>query len=370
MSKLYLVIGDNDEAYVKGVSDYILNNYSHRFQLRSFTKKEYLLNYLSSDERNIDIFLLCQDWYNDSALKNEANNPILLSEGRIINDSDCQSIKKYQRGDKLVSSIIDCFVESNPNNYYTSWGDKKTKVIAVYSPIGGIGKTSIAVGASMKSAEDNKTVFYLNLENIQSTPNFFECQGSKNLSNILYYIRDKKKNIILKIEGIRCIDSQYNVHYFSPPDNSVDLEETRPEDIRYLIDTLKASNNYNRIFIDMSSIIDGKNISILKASDEIILVIGMDDLSITKTNYLIKELEMISKRSEIDLFKKVSIVLNKYSLDKISQIDKLKLKDNSIKVKIPVMSGTPIGFQKNNGTKSIKNEFGYAIDKLLKSINS
>lgn len=367
MPKLYLIIADKDEAYVEGVSNYILNNYSHRFQVRSFTQKEYLLDHLSSAGRNIDILLLCHDWYNDSILK-KVHTPILLSEGIIINDiSDCQVIKKYQRGDKLVSSLINCFAESNPNNHYIPDSNKKAKVIAVYSPIGGIGKTSVAVGTSMKSAEHGKPVFYLNLENIQSTPNFFDCQGNKSLSNILYYIRDKKKNIILKIEGIRCVDSKYNVHYFTPPDTSIDLDETTVEDIKYLIDTLRLSNDYDKVIIDMSSIIDDKNASILKFSDEIILVIGLDDLSITKTNLLIQELKKISKRSGIDLLKKTTIVLNKYSQNKITKIKELELEDKNIKVKIPEISKTPIGFDSISNRVFIRKEFEHSIVKLVDS---
>lgn len=367
MPKLYLVIADKDEAYVDGISNYILNNYSHRFQVRSFTQKEYLLDHLSSNERNIDILLLCHDWYNDSILK-KVHTPILLLEGIMIDDiSDCQVIKKYQRGDKLVSSIINCFAESNSNNHYISDSNKKAKTIAVYSPIGGIGKTSVAVGASIKSAEYGKPVFYLNLENIQSTPNFFDCQGNKNFSNILYYIRDKKKNIILKIEGIRCVDSKYNVHYFTPPNTSIDLNETTVEDIKYLIDTLRLSNDYDKVIIDMSSIIDEKNVSILKDSDEIILVIGLEDLSITKTNFFIQELKMISKRSGVDLLGKTTIALNKYSQNKIAKIKELELEDKDIKVKIPEIFEMPIGFDSTSDRVFIRKEFAYSIVKLLES---
>lgn len=368
MPKLHLIIADNDEAYVESIINYIINNYSQRFQVSSFTKEEYLLNYLSDNKRNVDILLICPEWYTDSIPKEKIYTPIILSGGMVINEiMDCEIVNKYQRGDKLVSSIMNCYAEKNPNKYFIEDRDKKTKVIAVYSPIGGVGKTSIATGSSMNSAENGKSVFYLNLENIQSTPSFFYCESSQNLSNMLYYIKERKKNNTLKIEGIKCVDSGYNIHYFTPPDSVIDLNETSSDDIQYLIHQLKITNNYDVIFIDMSSNIDERNISILRASDRVILVLSQDDVSITKINSFMHELEILSKRNNLDISEKITIVLNKYKQNRNSEIEELDLNGKSIEVKIPIVN-EPISFYRDSFRKEMKIEFNDAIEELLRII--
>ncbi|SHK07409.1 AAA family ATPase [Paramaledivibacter caminithermalis] len=368
MAKLRLIIADNDKAYVESVSNYIINNYSHRFQINSFTEEQYFLDYISKNNINIDILLICPQWYTDLIPKEKICISMILSEG-IFNDEviDCEVINKYQRGDKLVSNIINSFVEKNPNKYYIEHNSKRSKVIAVYSPIGGMGKTSIAIGSCLKSAQEGRSVFYLNLENIQSTPRFFDCESSQNLSNILYYIKEKKKNITLKIEGIRCKDSQYNIHYFTPPDSCIDLNETSINEIQYLINELKTTNDYDDIFIDTTSILDEKNKSVLMLSDQVILLVGQDDLSMTKLNLFVRELDILSKRNDLDLSNKITIVLNKYIKGKAQQIKELNLWGKSIDVKVPDVY-EPIYIYENSFRKGMKREFKNAISEILTRI--
>lgn len=368
MSKIHLIIADKDEAYVDSLSNYLINNHSNRFQINSFTKEEYLLEYISRNKGKDDILLLCSEWYTNSVLKDKVNTTIILSGGMLTNEAiDCEVINKYQRGDKMVSSILNCFAEVNPNRYYISDKEKKTKVIAIYSPVGGVGKTSIAVGASIKSAEDGKNVFYLNLENIQSTPNFFDCTNCQSISNIIYYIKEKKKNIALKIEGIRCTDPRYNIHYFAPPDSCVDLDEMSIDEIQYLLNKLRLSREYDEIFIDMSSNLNEKNVSILNASDQIILVIDQGDLAIAKLNTFLNELKLFSKRNDWDILGKIIIVLNKYNQSKVINIKSQNLDGKPISVKIPYIF-EPISTYGENYRKDIKAEFKSAIGKILRII--
>ncbi|MCG8538978.1 MAG: AAA family ATPase [Clostridia bacterium] len=368
MSKIHLIIADRDEAYVESIVNYIMNNYSQRFQVSSFTEEQYLLDYLLKNKKNIDILLICPQWYTDLIPREEVSTLIILSDGMMSKEvKNCPVINKYQKGNRLIGNIINCFAESNPDKYYIVNNEKKAKVVAVYSPLGGIGKTSVAVGLSVKSEERGKSIFYLNLENIQSTPSFFHCESSQNLSNILYYIKEKKKNISLKVEGIRCVDSRYNIRYFLPPDSIVDLNEATPNEIQYLIHELKISKDYDFIFIDMSSNMDEKNISILKASDQIILLLSQEDIGITKIESFMNELDIFSKRNNIDLSEKMTIVENKCKAKETLKKE-IDLKGKSIEVKIPKVY-EPFILCEDRHRKDMKAEFENAVEKLLEKIN-
>lgn len=369
MPKLHLVIADNDEAYVESVVGYIAKNYSQRLRVSYFTNYEHLINYFLSNEKKIDILLLCPQWYSESIPMEMIDTPIILSGG-ILDTSfeDWEIINKYQIGNKLVRNIINCFAENNPNRCYISDLDKKTKVIAVYSPIGGCGKTTIAVGCSINSAERGNSVFYLNLEEIQSTPYFFYCDSKVNISNVLYYIKEKKKNLALKIEGIRNKDYQHDIHYFSPPDTIVDINDTTPDEIHSLIHELKISNSYDEIFIDMSTNMNEKNIPILKYSDQIILVLSHEDLSMSKAHVFMNELDMLSLRNDLDIYHKLTIILNKSSLDNKSKVDRLNINGKSIEVEIPIIN-EPIIVSKHTYRKELKAEYNDSIFELLRSIN-
>ncbi|WP_432408055.1 AAA family ATPase [Wukongibacter sp. M2B1] len=368
MAKLHLIIADMDEYYVESIANYITDNYSQRFQITCITKQNFLSDYFSVNKKEVDILLLSPEWYTDVFPKEMVNTPIILSRGMLdIEMNGWDVINKYQKGDRLVSNIIDCFAERNPDKYCIIDGEKRTKVISVYSPIGGAGKTSIAVGLSVRAACREKTVFYLNLEDIQSTPHFFDCKTRQNFSNMLYYIKENKKNITLKIEGIRNTDFQHSIHYFSPPDNIMDLNETSPDEIKSLLHQLKISNNYDLIVIDMSSNIDDRNISILKESDQIVLINQHDSLAMMKIDLFLKELEILSKRNKLNLLEKTTIVLNKYLENGMLQIEGLDFSGKSIGAKIPVVM-EPIIVYKNNYSKELRSKFEEGIDQLLTKI--
>lgn len=369
MPKLHLVIADKDEAYVESITNYLAKNYPQRFRVIYFTESEYFVNYFSNNKKMIDILLLCPQWYSSSISTTMINTPIILTRGVLDKVIDgWEVINKYQKGNKLVSNIINCFAERNPNRCYISDHEKKTKVTAVYSPIGGCGKTSIAVGCSINSSESGNSVFYLNLEEIQSTPYFFNCEASRNLSNIIYYIKEKKKNITLNIEGIRNKDYQYNIHYFSPPESIIDMNETTGDEIHSLIHELKISNNYDEIFIDMSTNMNDKNIAVLKYSDQIIMVLSHEDLSMSKAASFMKEIEILSQRNDLDIYSKLTIILNKSSLNKNPQVERLNINNKPIEVEIPTID-EPITISRDRYRKELKTEYNTAIEKLLRRVN-
>jgi len=52
---------------------------------------------------------------------------------------------------------------------------------------------------------------------LPATTAYFDAHGSgENLSNVLFFLKENNKNLALKIEGSRSIDSTTGVHYFLP----------------------------------------------------------------------------------------------------------------------------------------------------------
>jgi len=93
-------------------------------------------------------------------------------------------------------------------------------VVAIYSPIGGSGKTTVAVNSAVHCAKKGLEVFYLNLENFQSTPLYFNCKKERNLSELLRCLK-QGRNVAAKIRQIKQKDADYGVHYFVPPEMSL-----------------------------------------------------------------------------------------------------------------------------------------------------
>lgn len=338
MARLNLVIADMDEAYTESIVNYLMSSHSQRFQVSSFTQKELLYDFLIRENKKTDILLICPEFYSDSLPKDRVTSIIFLSSGRLSEEvPDCGCVNKYQHGEKLISDVINIFSEKCKSISLNNTGSKATKVAAVYSPVGGSGKTTLSTCMAKQCAKQGLQVFYLNFESIQSTSFFMDSRGDQGLSGILFFLKENNKNLQLKIEGTRLADSGSNVHYFLPPDSMFELEEIEPDEIKRLINELKAMGQYDIIFIDMSSALNSRNLAVMEACDEIFLVFPQDAVSCAKAEIFEKELDILKKRKNLDISDKITIVLNKYNSHMALEIDTVSIVDKSISYYIPIV---------------------------------
>ena len=312
MQILNLIIADTDELYAENLASF-LSLYSHqKFQVSCFTKLSGLIEFLSGDDRKVDILLISNDLFTDSIRLDNVNTVIILAKGRINGKvNGFHSINKYQNADIIANEITAVFSEGDKPNILPVHGKKRTKVIAVYSPVGGSGKTCISVSLSIQSVRRGMTVLYLNLENVQTTSLFFNTSSERSLSDLLYHIKDTDSKLHLKIERARCIDTETRLHYFIPPDRLTELDEIAPDEIKGFIKEIRAMGQYDLVFLDMSSCFNMFNIALMEACDEIFFVGLEDSVSRLKAGLVLDEIKLLSERSGYILSDKITFILNK-----------------------------------------------------------
>jgi len=367
MAKLNIIIADSDEEYMEALERYLGKYYRERIESVCITSQEYLIGYMKKEITNIDILLVTPRFLHELNLDN-VNTVVLLTDGRIPQEYiKFKSTAKYQEAQKLVRRIIDIYAENNPDEIYTSFNDKKTKVIGVFSPDGGAGKTTISIAISLRSSQRGMNVFYLNLENIPSTQAFLDCNSESNLSDVLYFLKEKSKNLSLKIEGARLEDLASGIHFFAPPDSPLEMNEILENDIIELVSQLRSLNRYDSIVIDMSSVIDEKNLKIFEICDSIICISTPDKISQKKASQFIKALEMIGRLEVETLQAKLKFVVNKYDASCADMPENLYGEGRAIAAKIP--NRPEIYF--NIGERqeiSLDNDFGKSVNLLVSSI--
>lgn len=317
MARLTLVIADSDKFYVEGLEDFLIDKYSNRFQINTFTKESNLMNFLSNLEKKVDILLISSDLFKDSIPKAKYKTIIILSDGRVSNDAKgLDVISKFQHGEKLVNCILNIYSDKNNEDSIIINGQKITKIICSFSPVGGSGKTSVLSALAVQTALRGKEVLYLDLESFSSTGFIFGQNPEKSISNLFYHVKEKNKNIHLKIEMQRAIHESSKVHYFSPPESSLELEEMTSIEICSLVDEIRSMNFYDVVFIDLSSNIGKMNYSVMELVDEVLLVIPHDRTAEARIKQFDKDIEIISRKMKKDLRQKIKLVVNKCSAEK------------------------------------------------------
>ena len=365
MTRLKLIIADTDETYVESIVGYFMLNYSQKFQVSSFTDKKCLIEYLSDESNSIDILLIDSSLYSyEIPRKNIATVVLLTAEKANSESTEYYTICKYQQGDKIVSDIFNIYAQKDEDDFVSVTGEKKTKLVAVYSPIGGAGKTTVSTSCAIQCAQKGLDIFYLNLEDFQSTALFCDCKGEHTLSNILYYLRDNSKNLQLRIEAAKLIDHEYNLHYFCPPESLLDLQDSKPEELKTLLNQFRSMGQYDIVFVDMSSSFDDRNISILDACDEIMLVLPQDAVSDIKVELFSNEMDILKKRKGIDFSNKINLVLNKYNSYMALEVEAVSVCGNSIEYYIPAVPGM-MAIKGNNRLMDLQGNFTESIEELI-----
>jgi cellulose biosynthesis protein BcsQ len=295
MAKINLIIAETDSAYLNGLVNYLSANYEDIFRITCFTKREYLEKYINSD-RTVDILLIKPEIYYEDISKNFIKSIIILNDNKNINEfKGYHVVKKYQTGERLCKEILDIYNSSNPK----CCDEHKLKstdsnIITLYSPIGGIGKSVIAISTALQLTKLNKKVLYLNLEDLQSTSVFFNCNTCKNTSDLLYFVKERDEKFREVLQSIAMKDEDTGINYLAPVDSVLDIEDLRADDINFMLSKLIEANIYNYIIIDLSSRFNSIYKVIFEKSSKVIVPVGQGELSCIKIEGLLKQLDGLS----------------------------------------------------------------------------
>jgi len=365
VNRLNFVVADADEEYVESLVEYLISDYSEFFQVSSFTRQDCLVEFMQVTDVKVDILLIDPRMYPDSLPTEKVNALVFLSPGNVSeNFNRLDSINKYQHADRLVSDIIRIFSEKYRESRCIKYGDRDTKVVAVYSPAGGTGKTCIAAASSIICSQMGLAVFYLNLENVHAEGYFSGSERGQNFSNIIYHLKEKDGNLALKIEGARCIHEQSNVHYFPPPDSIVEFDELFPGELERLIRQFKAMGRYDIVFVDMSSSLDKRNLTLLEESDEIFLILTPDPVCEAKAKALFSEIDLLSQKNRLSFHSKLTVVLNKYRGGSASQADTMDVAGIKASTVLPARA-EPLRFDEPGRLVCIDDVFAAGIRRLV-----
>jgi len=328
LGKLSLIIADNDVEYLANFEKFLLANYPQHFKLFSFSSSEKLYEFLAQPQ-SIDLLLVSSRIYEDDDRFSNIGLILLLTEdgpagarksGKLSADNVI-SIGKYQQMDRLVAEIIRSYSEKGKRSCSIS-AHGNTRIIAVCSPSGGAGTSSIAAGCSILCAGRGVRSFYLNLEGIPSTEQFFNSDSTQSFSNVIYHLKGRGANLQLKLEGAKCIDTKTGVCYFKPPENIRELNELTDQDVDCLLTELRKSAVYQYIFVDMSSGLNCLNTMVLRHSDIILLVLAPDMRNMLKYKEFKAGLDIVEHIYETNLSGRILPVINR-SDDKAGSVNNL-----------------------------------------------
>lgn len=198
---------------------------------------------------------------------------------------------KYQRISKIYQQILEVYAEVCGDTGVVA-GQKKTSVIAVYSPVGGAGKTTTALCAATKYAVQGLRCLYLGLEDIGSEECYLPGSDVRGVSEIAACLGENM-NFTMKIQSL-LQTGQNNLFYLNHFESPNDVYELSTEDLKELMEVFEKSGLFDVIVVDMSCSMDAKAQVVFELADRIVVVEKTDRIASAKMTGFLNQMHIIN----------------------------------------------------------------------------
>jgi len=259
-----MLIATTDAEYAVLLSDYISEHHADTIEVSVCSTLECLNEVLP--KQRFDVALMDKSMV-EAADKSSIKQPMLLrvENEAAVDTPDMESVCKYQRISSIIASVLERYARVSKNRI--SSDSRNTNITAVWSPTGGVGKTTVALAYAMSKVSEETEVFYLNLETFSSQSGYF-CESGKSISVVFEMLDSHEGDVKMLIQGICCRES--GITYLCSPSNYDDICILSSEDVKELVTS--CAQLADELVIDMSSVCDKLTRQIFDIADKVLII--------------------------------------------------------------------------------------------------
>ena len=275
MREKNLVICDREIRYANCLGENIVERKDLAVKVYVCSNLERVLE-LEKDKR-IHIFIVDEEFTYIQRTQINANQIFVLARGKVADLGEEEwAVGKYQCADEIIRQVFEFYIDRTKENVMCYKMKERARLLAVYSPIHRIGKTSFALALGKECAKKKK-VLYLNLEEYAGFDDIRE--GELNLGDLLYYIRQGKGNLGIRLQS--AVRAEEGLDVVKPIPIVLDLKEVSWEEWELLITEIVENSLYEVVILDVGESIQGL-FSLLEMCDRVYMPVLEDERSSRK----------------------------------------------------------------------------------------
>lgn len=322
--KIKVALLDKDKEYLDRLTGVFNTKYADKLEVYSFTDEKNAIE--SVKGYRIDVLIAEEDFNIDkSEFKRNCGLAYFTGTPGIELIKDEIAICKYQRVDVIFKQILGVYSDMAANVATISGENDKSSVVIFTSPCGGVGTSTVAAACAIAHANMGKRVFYLNLEQCGTTDVFFQAEGNATMSDVIYSLKSRKANLLLKLES--CIkQSQEGVSYFSSTKVALDILEISYADIDTLIGNIQGMDNYDEIIVDLPFSLEIEKLKLLSKAWRIIVVNDGSQLSNYKFMRAYESVVLLEQNDDINIIRNMNMIYNKFSNKNSEMLSNISIK--------------------------------------------
>lgn len=210
------------------------------------------------------------------------------------------AVQKYQRISSIYKEVIKKYAEHVKDSEMDYFKAANTKVIAVYSPIGGSGKTTLSLAIAGKLRRTGKRVLFLTMEQCNSSS--VCCDIREEGITCLVEAVNMNTNFGLTLKGI-IKQNPAGLLYIECFNRLVDYDDVKGEEVEKIIHKIKMCDVCDYMVIDTGSTLDNLNKAVLRCADRIALIQRSGELADVKLSLFDKQIFVNELREKIFVVK-------------------------------------------------------------------
>ena len=284
MNKPLIVLVDTDATYLIPLEEKLTEELFGQADLEIITDQGYFAEYFSTP-RTIDTLIVAESLYSAELMRHNIATTFVLSEDSSsdVGTDNVTRIFKYSSTKEIYNQII----YKNKDIKKSQVSHKETQVIVVSSPIGGSGKTTVAMALSLSLARNHKRVLFVSLDTMQS---FSYYLGNKSpvASGMTKAATAPEAKLFETIMPYIRSEAFYYLPPFAHNIITVGLDYSF---YSKFVNAAKKSKEYDYIVVDTSLEFDDTRADLIKNADKVIMIILQDLVSTSKTEFMIQNID-------------------------------------------------------------------------------
>ena len=303
-----LVIIDNDYDSIKPMEAELVRRFRSRAQIQIITDPNYMEVYFRTP-RTIDILVVDQSFYGPYLEEHTIQHILLLVPEVDIEKSFPDKVKvmmKFLPQEEILQAIDDLMKpedeESGPE--VLSVEKPETKVISVYSPIGGSGKSLVALALGRKLKKLDQTVLCIGCDNLQSFSVYLQEEQYAD-EKLAEELKDPGENTYWTVlQNI----GQEEVPCVLPFEKSLSAVHVGAPELKTLLALLKEKKDFAYVILDLGSDLNEQTLALMEESDAYVLIMEANQISQKKIRRLQQNIEFLPN-------KECYMISNQYHMD-------------------------------------------------------
>ncbi|MBJ6361422.1 hypothetical protein ACFOQM_09000 [Paenibacillus sp. GCM10012307] len=289
MRKLSLVVAAKEPEYVRRLAEYIREApAASEWQMTACTQPQALRQYIKGGYP-VDLLLLQPEF--ETHISDVVHYALpVVHLVPFITDSDQLQIVQFQSLPKLIRQLN---AQLGRIRGISAWHipSDSTIVLSLFSSMGGMGKTTLALNIAREASEAGKNVFYFNVEPYNASDLYLREHGDNSehdYSMLLYVLQSNPGQALQQLHASTRRNTELGIDYFAPAANPDERHSLSGELVALTIQTIVDSGRYDLIVADMGGTLDEVGFNLLRISHLPLWLTGGDATSQRKMDIMLQ----------------------------------------------------------------------------------